>query len=341
MSKVAKSAKRIAEQAEDVNVDTEACKKTATSIKKRIERVGYSQANWSAHPLNPTSESPNVVDWIFTVDTLNFSFWSDEPRFTVNYKGVEYTGYWSLVAAINRALDAGVPITDPQFWVSEDFNLKVISKIFKSDGNDVEVPLLNERFQVLREAGEALQKCGFTSFEDVLNLNKNKSALFVLDWVSHNIPSFNDSASYHGETVYILKRAQILVGDLWACFKGKGFGEFSDIQEITMFADYRVPQILYAMGCIKYTPRLYNKIQSKELLTSKSQEEVEIRGCTIWAVELIVKELRKLVKNSADKSRLPEINAVLVDFYLWDTAKEEEDQNTKIVECHRVRSVYY
>jgi hypothetical protein len=44
--------------------------------------------------------------------------------------------------------------------------------------------------------------------------------------------------------VYIMKRAQILVADIWACYDCKGFGEFTDIDQITMFADYRVPLVM-------------------------------------------------------------------------------------------------
>lgn len=39
--------------------------------------------------------------------------------------------------------------------------------------------------------------------------------------------------------VKIYKRVQILVADIWACFEGKSYGEFNDIDSITMFADYR------------------------------------------------------------------------------------------------------
>ena len=35
------------------------------------------------------------------------------------------------------------------------------------------------------------------------------------------------------------KRAQILIGDIWACFRGEGLGTFHDIDVLTMFADYR------------------------------------------------------------------------------------------------------
>jgi hypothetical protein len=42
------------------------------------------------------------------------------------------------------------------------------------------------------------------------------------------------------ESVKFYKRAQILVADLWACFEGKSYGEFHDLNEyVTMFADYR------------------------------------------------------------------------------------------------------
>lgn len=40
-------------------------------------------------------------------------------------------------------------------------------------------------------------------------------------------------------SVTFYKRAQILVGDIWACFEGQEFGRFDDIDSITMFADYR------------------------------------------------------------------------------------------------------
>ena len=47
----------------------------------------------------------------------------------------------------------------------------------------------------------------------------------------------------HNQSFYYLvalyKRPQILIGDTWACFNGEGLGTFKDIDDITMFADYR------------------------------------------------------------------------------------------------------
>lgn len=62
-------------------------------------------------------------------------------------------------------------------------------------------------------------------------------------------------------SVSFYKRAQILVGDIWACFKGEGIGKFHDIDYITMFADYRIPQVLVHFGAIRYSNPLLSRLQ--------------------------------------------------------------------------------
>ena len=52
--------------------------------------------------------------------------------------------------------------------------------------------------------------------------------------------------------VFFYKRAQILVGDLWGAFQGSGVGQFSDIEVLTTFADYRVPVVLRTEGALVY-----------------------------------------------------------------------------------------
>lgn len=50
-----------------------------------------------------------ALNWVFVVDTMNFSFWpeSDSQQCEVTYKGTTYTGYMTLCAAITRAMDEG------------------------------------------------------------------------------------------------------------------------------------------------------------------------------------------------------------------------------------------
>ena len=75
-----------------------------------------------------------------------------------------------------------------------------------------------------------------------------------------------------------LKLAQILVADLWACFGGESYGAFRDVDKITTFADYRVPQILASLGCLAYSPPLLSMVQKGQLLESGSNYELQIRG---------------------------------------------------------------
>jgi hypothetical protein len=54
-----------------------------------------------------------------------------------------------------------------------------------------------------------------------------------------------------------MKRAQILIADVWACFNGEAYGAFADIDTITMFADYRVPQV-----CSQFPPGVGDALAS-------------------------------------------------------------------------------
>jgi hypothetical protein len=67
-------------------------------------------------------------------------------------------------------------------------------------------------------------------------------------------------------------------------------------------------------------------------LVSGSDIEVEIRGNSVYAVELIVNHIRK--------SGFKDVNAIIVDFYLWDITKEREKELMD-VPIHRTRSIYY
>jgi hypothetical protein len=57
-------------------------------------------------------------------------------------------------------------------------------------------------------------------------------------------------------------------------------------------------------------------------------------GCSIWAVELLRREMVKLKPDA-------KINAILIDFFLYDLAKEKEREEADIIPHHRTRSIWY
>ncbi|KAK4120915.1 hypothetical protein N657DRAFT_648716 [Parathielavia appendiculata] len=338
---VLQGAEYVYDNAIDVAIDMRACKNAAAVIYAQMQQKGYSPATWAAHELHPSRAELGddaMVAFVFTMDLLNFSFWSELPeaeRFTIEYRGRRWTGYWSLVAALRRALDEGIPITDSHFWQDEEeCTLDVLRHVFRSCTNE-EMPLLAERLACLREAGQVLYEkyeCHPANLID----EANGSAAALVNLLARDFKCFRDEHVFEGrrKPIRILKRAQILAADLWACFEGEGYGDFWDIDKLTMFADYRVPQILNSMGCISYSPPLSTAIRTKRDIPSGSNWEMQLRACSIWCVELI---RREIVKQNPDCR----LNAILIDFFLYDTIKEMEAAGQETVPHHRTRSIWY
>jgi len=165
----------------------------------------------------------------------------------------------------------------------------------------------------------------------------NHSAIRLINLLVTTIPSFNDIAPPLPSTTKPLKfykRAQILIADLWACFCNTSYGYFTDIDKLSMFADYRVPQILHSLGCLRYSPALISLLNSGTHLEAGSRLEVEIRGCSIWCIELLRREIRR------EWGR--KVNAILLDFWLWDESQKLKKTGGGFnVSFHRTRGIFY
>eukprot|EP00033_Pygsuia_biforma_P001897 GCRY01002118.1.p1 GENE.GCRY01002118.1~~GCRY01002118.1.p1 ORF type:complete len:338 (-),score=66.53 GCRY01002118.1:220-1233(-) len=328
---VRKSAKFICERSVDVSVFDEGAEITANHLATLLSNGDYGPDNWRLTPQHPVVVDESTLHWILIVDTLNFSFWNDDPShpYSVSFEGENYTGYYSLCAAINRGIKEGYPLLSAAYL--KDISEADLRHIFRS-ATKTEIPLFEERLKGLRETGQVLATHFSGNFLNCVQLAE-KDALKLRDLIVRFFPSFRDEFSFEGEKVSILKRAQILVADIWAAFQNQGPGQFDNIQEITMFADYRVPQAMVFMGILKYSDRLLRLLENGTPLPSGSREELEIRGCSVWGVELVLEKLKQ--KGLAPSQR---VNAVLVDFFLWDYAKQH---NLSHIPIHHTRSIFY
>ncbi len=61
---------------------------------------------------------------------------------------------------------------------------------------------------------------------------------------------------------------------------------------------------------------------------------VQRTACSIWSVELIKREILRQHPDA-------KVNAVLIDFFLYDTMKELEAAGHEIIPHHRTRSIWY
>lgn len=64
-----------------------------------------------------------------------------------------------------------------------------------------------------------------------------------------------------GKRISFYKRAQILVADFWGIMEARGEGSIPNLDYLTMFADYRVPQALVYLGAIRYSDALMEALK--------------------------------------------------------------------------------
>ncbi|XP_056393161.1 Q-nucleotide N-glycosylase 1 isoform X1 [Hyla sarda] len=330
--------KFITENSKDVFVDMDGVRSLAEKLLEKIGRKEITLKGWkSLHELNPQCSGEDDVNWVFFADTLNFSFWSEheDNKFVVKYKGKEYSGYWSFCAAMNRALDEGIPLTRASYY--SNITMDQLKHVLRSD-SDFPIPMTEERLEILHQTGKVLLEKFGGSFLNCVKMSE-RSAVKLVQLVVENFPSYRDEGVFQGQKVAFYKRAQILVGDTWGVLEGQNDGCFHDIDKITMFADYRIPQALVHFGAMRYSESLLKKLREGWLFKNGDREEMEIRGCSIWAVELVCDHLRELFEKKGEKMS-KEINPVLIDHFLWDYARDYREA-IKEVPFHRVRCIYY
>ena len=102
------SGKHISQHSKDVVVVEDAMKEAALQILTQMKEKEYSLKAWKEEEVHPKEMTETTVDWIFVVDSLNFSFWlPGEEQFKLEHMGVVYEDYQALCMAINRAVQVG------------------------------------------------------------------------------------------------------------------------------------------------------------------------------------------------------------------------------------------
>ena len=146
------------------------------------------------------------------------------------------------------------------------------------------------------------------------------------------MPMFRDIATYEGEDVYFLKRAQICVQDIAIASAEPGLSRLrvQGLEQLTVFADNMLPFILEAEGVLSYTDELSRRVQAGEDLEMGSPAELELRANSIVACEL----LRQAMEKQGVATTAREI-----DFALWNLGDRKASAGAK--RLHVCRSYFY
>jgi hypothetical protein len=303
-----------------LNVRTNAAK-----IIKKLSFVTINQAKLSylAEKLNQArmankllteaqfGQLKNSPQKIFLLDTVNFCFWAKKgkAKWSIEYPEKNIVdGYQALVACFDRALAEKIPLLDTKFL--SRITLDETRHIFRSC-NQVRIPLLDQRRQFFQQSAKILQQ-KFAGSADNLIKQANYSAPRIARLIIAHFPSFNDPGFF--------KRAQICAYDLSLLPNSP----ISQTSQLTVFADYKLPQVLRFFGAISYEKSLAEKIDKLILIDPGSREEIEIRAATVWVGELLSQQLQ-----------LP---AVTIDNLIWYLS---QTLNGGIKPHHRTLTINY
>lgn len=321
---VLSSTRLVVEQGEFVWINTD-------HVAKLAEQWGEQGRRASSPPSYPWDDryhfsdgSERTANWILLLDALNFCFWPerDAPRWTIEYEGETLNGYWAEAASLTRAVAEGIPLWDAEYLST--IRKEEIEYIFR--GTE-EIPLLEERVVHAREVGRVLLERFDGQFVHAIEQAEG-NAVKLTQLLARNFPSFHDVARYRNHSIVFLKRAQICVADLHAAFQGKMWGKVTGLEQLTAFADYKLPQVLRHYHVLEYHATLAERVDAQEPLAPGSEEELEIRAGTIWACELL---RRSLLQQGCTMTN------VEIDQRLWLLGQESSEMRP----YHRTRTVYY
>lgn len=314
------STKAVVKNAKFVFINEQNLKLFSDLLKKRFED-GLDNSNSGD---NLRSNLKIELQTIFLEDAVNFCFWAGKSsrRWQIEKKGgaISQGGWYGLKGCFERALQNKVPILDASY----------IATISDEDGssffegiNNIQIPLLMERLENLREAGRVLiEKLG----GEFINLFRLASydAVKIVDLVIQNFSSFRDVSVLAGKEIFFFKRAQILAWDINCILKDFG-QQLSNLDQLTAFADYKLPQILRNFNVIEYSKDLAEKIDNYVEISHNSREELEIRAATIWSIELLT-------------HYLPGMISAAIDSIIWLMSQDNQE---RMQPYHRTRTTFY
>ena len=308
MNRIIDSARFVVEQSLQVKIDTKKIEAFCENYKPQNVNYWLNDAPFNIQTLTIKDR----FHFLFLLDSLNFSYWGD-PKWKIQYAGNELDGAYGMIGAIGRAIEKGIPV----------LNAKYLSNISESDfsnilAGNVRIPLFSERLQIGREVGTILLNEFEGDFTNII-IASNHDAEILLDLIIETFPSFRDESEYRGNLIYFYKRAQLLVSDIFHAAAGQDDSIIKNIDVLTAPADYKLPFELRRLGILSYSDHLAGKIDNKIEIDHNSEEEIEIRANTIWAVELIKQKL---------KEKIAEADSIHINDHLWmlSQTKQPDDK---------------
>ncbi len=306
----------VAQAAHDVQINENRLSIFASELFARP--IGPQSLDWRYHFRGTPEET---ASFFVTLDTINFG--SGYFPFLEKLPGL--SGYFTIATHLTRfCYHHGVP--DAR-WL-QSVTPQQCATLFHQRTDDGPIWELMTFFaRAWNQLGELLEE-RYEGNPAILIAASDQKAQQLIT-ILLDLPFYRDIAQYHGLEIPFLKRAQLLVADLSLALAGHPFGTFSDIGQLTIFADNLVPHVLRCEGILEYSQSLATLIDHGELVPTGSTEEIEIRAAAVHAVERISSVVDQLgIKLTPHQ----------LDHFLWERG---QSPYFKTRPRHRTRSVFY
>ena len=241
------------------------------------------------------ADPEQVARYILVLDAINFgSGWFPTLR------------HGATVAMTRRLTEHARRRDGP--WSAADLRAMSANEIASVLDEEAAHPLMGHYAEGLRQLGAFL---GERDALDVVD-GAGGSAARLARELARGMPYFADRGFY--------KRAQITANDLVLA----GVAQFTDIDDLTVFADNLLPHVLRLDGVLVLHEDLAARIDRGELLPTGGPMETELRACAVHTCELLAQRLG--------------VTPRLLDNWLWNRGRQAPYADRP---AHLARTVFY
>lgn len=253
----------------------------------------------------------DIINFLLVYHTIgDYCFWGDPKWEIVTKSGAKLDGSYAIMYILIE-----------RFKENKSFDMSMLTFSTMLDGN-VEIPLLEERYECLVKMNAYLKKIGGDFY---LAIKDIKDDITLVDYIINNLDYFKDECEYEGKKVYFYKRAQLIASDILHIRKMIENINV-DYSHLMGCADYKIPQVMRCLGILEFNDELSDLVDNKVELEEHSLMEIEIRANDIVVIDYIAKKLNGKV------ARMD------INDYIW-LLSQDKSKMTK--PYHRTRTICY
>lgn len=315
---------------------------TATEDKLwQISRIlAYNVMNFSFFPDKGCSR------WFIRDEQTGKNIGDDDEAFAIvaSLKRWERSGHYEHWLQAQGATSAGICWADGNYM--ESLTLEDIRSLFQPAEGAGALPLLELRLKCLHSLASGLYRK--MSLHDFLELCQKESGFghegsstegygpmkvgHFVSLLCRHVPAFRDLRRAEGSNVILefAKRPQLTIGML----HGDSLVRFADMDNVTVFSDYRLPQLFRSKGIIEVLNGCTPGDDEELWINAHLPLETALRAATLVVAEQMRQQLN--LRRSNGKPVQP----ADLDYYLWQITVDL-DAKGELLPFHKTRTFSY